>query len=72
MQIDRNWLDRVEDDKGLTRGQVELLDIWCKGVPYVGKEIPDEVGLFIEKCRGYRPTYEYIKSIKMQGNYDGL
>jgi len=69
MEIDRDWLDRVGDDKGLTRGQVELLDIWCKGVPYVGKMIPDEVGLFIEKCRGYRPTAEEIKLIKMHGEY---
>ena len=70
MEIDRDWLDRVGDEKGLTRGQVELLDIWCKGVPYVGKMILDEVGMFIEKCRGYRPTAEEIKLIKMQGNYE--
>jgi hypothetical protein len=54
IEITRDWLDSVSDDQGLTKGQRTLLDIWCKGVPYVGKTVPAHVANFVEKCRGYR------------------
>lgn len=54
MEVTRDWLDSVSDERGLTRGQQELLNIWCHEMPYVGKTIPDFVARFLEKCRGYR------------------
>lgn len=54
IEITREWIESVSDEKGLTPGQQKLLDIWCKGAPYVGKQIPDFVVAFISKCKGYR------------------
>lgn len=54
IEITREWLDSAGDENGLTPGQRKLLDIWCKGTPYVGKTVPENVARFVEKCRGYR------------------
>jgi hypothetical protein len=54
MEITREWLDSISDDKGLTNGQQILLKVWCKEMPYVGKAIPNNVSAFLEKCKGYR------------------
>jgi hypothetical protein len=41
-----------------------LLDIWCKDYPYVDKEIPDQVGHFLEHCRGYREMPQILRDFK--------
>lgn len=61
MRITREWLDEISDDKGLTKGQQQLLTKWCSELPYVGKEIPDQVAHFLSGCRGYREIPQYIK-----------
>ena len=53
-EITREWIDLISDEKGLTDGQQQLLDHWAKGSPYVGKFIPQHMGEFLEKCKGYR------------------
>jgi hypothetical protein len=53
-EITREWIDLISDEKGLTNGQQHLLDHWAKGSPYVGKFIPQHMGEFLEKCKGYR------------------
>ena len=55
-EITRDWLDLISDEKGLTDGQQHLLNHWAKGAPYVGKFIPQHIGQFLEKCKGYRGT----------------
>ena len=54
IQITREWLDSISDDKGLTRGQQQLLSIHCGDAPYVGKTLDGFVARFVEKCKGYR------------------
>ena len=63
MWITREWLDSVSDEQGLTNGQQELLMIHCGGHPFVGKEIPDFVANFIEKCKGYRGMSQELKDL---------
>jgi hypothetical protein len=64
MQVTREWLDEISDEQGLTKGQQILLDIWCKDYPYVDKEIPDQVGHFLEHCRGYREMPQILRDFK--------
>ena len=66
-EITRDWLDSISDDMGLTNGQQHLLNHWAKGLPYVGKFIPEHIAKFLQLCKGYRPTSEEIKLIKMHG-----
>ena len=53
-EITREWINLISDEKGLTDGQQHLLNHWAKGAPYVGKFIPQHIGEFLEKCKGYR------------------
>jgi len=55
-EITRDWLNSISDEKGLTDGQQHLLNHWAKGAPLVGKFIPQHIGQFLEKCKGYRGT----------------
>ena len=61
MQVTREWLDQISDERGLTNGQQKLLNIWRKGVPYVDKLIPDQVAIFLAHCRGYREIPQHVK-----------
>ena len=67
MQVTREWIDQISDEQGLTKGQQTLLNIWCKEVPYVGKNIPDQVADFLTHCRGYRKLPQAIKDFKVWG-----
>ena len=67
MQVTREWIDQISDEQGLTKGQQTLLNIWCKEVPYVGKNIPDQVADFLVHCRGYRKLPQAIKDFKVWG-----
>jgi hypothetical protein len=58
MQITREWLDSISDDKGLITGQQALLIEWCKCHPFVGKMIPDHVANFLAHCKGHRKSFE--------------
>lgn len=69
MMITRDWLDQVSDESGLTKGQQQLLTIWCESVPYVGKLIPDEVAQFIEKCKGWRKTAQEVRALRQSWNF---
>jgi hypothetical protein len=64
VQITREWIDQISDEQGLTKGQQNLLGIWCKEHPYVGKLIPDQVARFLEHCRGYREIPQSVKDFK--------
>lgn len=64
VQITREWIDQISDEQGLTKGQQNLLGIWCKEYPYVGKLIPDQVACFLEHCRGYREIPQSVKDFK--------
>ena len=67
MQVTRDWLEQVSDERGLTKGQRMLLDIHC-GLPYVDKLLDDFVAHFIEGCKGYRGEgLERIRSLKYGG-----
>ena len=67
IEVTREWLDKISDDKGLTRGQQTLLNIWCKDAPYVGKQIPEFVAAFVEKCKGYRGPDRDLSAFKSLG-----
>jgi hypothetical protein len=64
MLIDREWLELIADERGLTKGQEHLLKFWCKGETFVDKEIPDQVANFLEHCRGYREIPQLVKDFK--------
>ena len=53
VEITEEWLQMVSDEQGLTRGQVQLLDIHA-GKPYIGKVLSPFVAHHISKCTGYR------------------
>ena len=53
-EVTGDWLDRIGDDCGLTKGQEALLNKWCDGPLFVGRLIPEQVAYFLERCRGYR------------------
>lgn len=55
MQITEDWLQSIQDEQGLTRGQRQLLSIWEKRLAFVGYGfLPDQLAHVIETCRGYR------------------
>lgn len=56
MIVTREWLDAVSDDNGLTRGQRELLNNHAGGLPYVDKELDDEIARHVALCKGWRKT----------------
>jgi len=64
MEITREWIDQISDEQGLTNGQQQLLSIWCKEHPYVGKLIPDQVANFLLHCRSYRGIPQHVKDFK--------
>ena len=64
MIVTQEWIDKISDEQGLTKGQTYLLNKWCKGEEYIGKEIPDFVGNFLKVCRGYREIPQHIKDFK--------
>ena len=56
MQITKQWLESIQDEHGLTRGQAQLLDIWEQRIG--PGQLPDHVASFVEKCKGYRGVKE--------------
>jgi hypothetical protein len=64
MQITQEWLQEIQDDQGLTKGQEYLLYKWTKESDWVGKEIPDQVASFLVHCKGYRELPRYVKEFK--------
>jgi len=46
------WIQSLKDDKGLTKGQIYLLNRWL-GDKWEG-ELDDFVAKTIESCKGYR------------------
>ncbi len=56
MQITPEWIESIQDEYGLTRGQAKLLDIWeiRVGPGY----LPDQVANFLALCKGYRGVKE--------------
>lgn len=63
MQITQDWLEEIQDEDGLTKGQEFLLKKWV-GEDLVGKELPDQVANFLMHCRGYREIPQYIMDFK--------
>lgn len=70
MEITREWLDSISDERGLTRGQQTLLSIHCGEAPYVGKTLDDFVARFIEKCRGYRGMSDNVRRLNNNNLFD--
>ena len=56
MLVTREWLESVSDEKGLTRGQQELLNNHAGGLPYVGSLLDDEIARHVALCKGWRKT----------------
>lgn len=56
MIITADWLTSIQDEHGLTRGQVQLLDIWEKRIG--PGHLPDQVANFLALCKGYRGVKE--------------
>ena len=55
MKITKEWLESVQDEHGLTRGQEQLLAIWKARLRFVGYDhLPDQVAHVIKTCKGYR------------------
>ena len=69
MEVTRDWIDQISDVSGLTRGQQQLLTIWCGEAPYVGKMLPDGIATFIEKCRGWRKTPQEVRELRQSWYY---
>lgn len=64
MQITTEWLEAIQDDQGLTRGQKLLLTIWRDRSYFAGWEhIPDQVAHVIETCKGYRGVPEHLREL---------
>lgn len=64
MQITDEWLQSIQDEKGLTNGQKQLLSIWEKRLAFVGYGyLPNIVAHVIETCKGYRGIPENIKAL---------
>lgn len=61
MEVTREWLDGIGDGRGLTPGQVKVLNVQCGGAPYVGKLISDQAAAFLVGCRGYRALPDELK-----------
>ena len=54
VEITREWLDSVSDEKGLTKGQQVVLTNLTGEPPYVGKFITVQQANFLMHCKGYR------------------
>lgn len=62
MQITEEWMEKIGDKDGLTKGQLQLLEIWEKRQGFVGYGyLPDQVAHVIETCRGYKGMPEHIR-----------
>ena len=68
MIITPEWLESIQDEHGLTRGQTQLLDIWKKRQAFVGYDhLPDVVANFLMMCKGYRgPKPDDLSSLSNQ------
>lgn len=66
MIVTSEWLASVQDVKGLTNGQKQLLEIWKDRFYFVGYDhLPDQVAHCIEGCKGYRGEgLEYIRNLR--------
>jgi hypothetical protein len=66
MMITEEWLEGIKDYRGLTKGQLQIFDIWEKRQHFVGYGyLPNQVARFIEGCKGYRGEgLERIKNLK--------
>lgn len=60
MKITEEWLDKVQDELGYTRGQEILLNRHTNGA-WLGKEIPAQVAHWVETCKGYRGMPSELK-----------
>jgi hypothetical protein len=65
MIVTEEWLETIKDEKGYTKGQIEILNFWAKGEPLVGIEVSETVAKFLVICKGWR-NGRYEKSIAMQ------
>lgn len=63
-EVTEDWLKKVSDEEGLTKGQEYLLWKWCLTEPWIGKQIPDQVAHVIGTCRGYRGMAQEIKDLR--------
>ncbi len=54
MIVTREWLQTIQDAKGYTKGQIDVLNFWAKGKPWEGIEISDTVANFLMLCKGWR------------------
>jgi hypothetical protein len=68
MIITPEWLESIQDERGLTRGQVQLLGIWKDRLAFVGYDhLPDVVANFLMMCKGYRgPKPEDLVTLSNQ------
>lgn len=77
------WIESIQDEHGLTRGQVQLLDTWEKRIG--PGQLPEQVANFIAKCKGYRGVKEenwqelsrqhanrYLKKLIQIGSHEAL
>lgn len=64
MIVTSEWIESIKDEKGLTRGQEQLMSIWKNRLHYVGYGmLPDQVAHVIETCKGYRGMSEELKNL---------
>jgi len=64
MQITPQWLEKIADEQGLTRGQQQLLAIWKARQGFAGFDhLPDQVARVIEGCRGYRGIPQNVREL---------
>jgi hypothetical protein len=54
MEVTREWLMTIQDDKGYTKGQIDVLNFWAKGRPWEGIEISETVAAFLVLCKSWR------------------
>lgn len=54
MKITQEWLNEIRDEKGWTKGQIDVLNHWAKSKEWVGVEITEQVANFLKHCKGYR------------------
>ena len=54
MKVTREWLQEIRDEKGWTKGQIDVLNHWAKKRDWVGIEISDQVAHFLMCCKGFR------------------
>lgn len=64
MIITTEYLQEIQDDKGLTTGQMYLLGKLAGEEPWEGKELTEQQANHLRHCRGYREIPEHVRLFK--------